>query len=123
MRFDLKGKLAPRFIGPFEILEKVGDMSYRLALPLYLSGIHNVFHVSLLRQYVADESHVLHPTEVQLDPDLSYVEKPLRILNRKDKVLRNKRIYLVMIQWHRRGTEEATWELEIRMRFEHPELF
>ncbi|XP_073123199.1 uncharacterized protein [Henckelia pumila] len=123
MRFGLKGKLVPRFIGLFEILEKVGDMAYRLALPPYLSSIHNVFHVSLLRQYVADESDILHPTEVQLEPDLSYVEKPLRILDRKDKVLRNMRIPLVMVQWQRRGTEEATWELETRMHSEYPELF
>ncbi|XP_073122017.1 uncharacterized protein [Henckelia pumila] len=75
------------------------------------------------RQYMADESNILHPTEVQLDQDFSYVERPLRILDRKDKVLRNKLIPLVMVQWQRRGTEEATWELESRMRVEHPELF
>ncbi|XP_073137213.1 uncharacterized protein [Henckelia pumila] len=85
--------------------------------------IHDVFHVSLLRQYVADESHILHLTEVQLDQDLSYVKRPLRILDRKDKVLRNKSIPLVMVQWQRRGTEKASWELESRMRAEHPELF
>ncbi|XP_073153728.1 uncharacterized protein [Henckelia pumila] len=123
MRFGLKEKLATRFIGPFEILEKVGDVAYHLVLPSYLSSMHNVFHVSLLHLYVADESHILHPMEVQLEPDLSYVEKPLRILERKDKVLRNKRIPLVMVQWQRRGTEETTWELESRMCSEHPELF
>ncbi|XP_073137222.1 uncharacterized protein [Henckelia pumila] len=76
--------------------------------------IHDVFHVSLMRQYMADELHILHPTEVQLDQDLSYVERPLRILDRKDKVLQNKRIPLVMVQWQHRETEEATWELESR---------
>ncbi|XP_073153119.1 uncharacterized protein [Henckelia pumila] len=84
---------------------------------------HDVFHVSLLRQYMADDSHILHPTEVQLDQDLSYVVRQLRILDRKDKVLRNKRIPLVIVQWQHRGTEEETWELEIRMRADHPELF
>ncbi|XP_073120200.1 uncharacterized protein [Henckelia pumila] len=108
MRFGLKGKLSPRFIGPFEILEKVGDVAYRLALPPYLSSNHDVFHVSLLRQYVADDSHILHRTEVQLEQDLSYVKRPLRILDKKDKVLRNKRVPLVIVQWQRRGTEEAT---------------
>ncbi|XP_073138686.1 uncharacterized protein [Henckelia pumila] len=98
MRFGLKGKLSPRFVGQFEILEKVGDVSYCLALPPYLSNINYVFHVSLLRQYVADESHILHPTKVQLEHDLSYVERPLKILDRKDKVLRNKCIPLVMVQ-------------------------
>ncbi|XP_073153357.1 uncharacterized protein [Henckelia pumila] len=66
-------------------------------------------------KYVADESHILHPTEVQLDQDLSYVERPLRIFDRKDKVLRNKSIPLMKVQWQRRGTEKATWELERRM--------
>ncbi|XP_073137189.1 uncharacterized protein [Henckelia pumila] len=74
-------------------------------------------------KYVADESHILHPTEVPLDKDLSYVERPLRILDRKDKVLRNKSIPLVMVQWQRRGTKEATWELESRMRAGLLELF
>ncbi|XP_073153117.1 uncharacterized protein [Henckelia pumila] len=123
MRFGLKGKLLPRFIGPFKRLEKVGDVAYHLALPPYLSSIHVMFHVSLMRQYVADDLHIFHPTEVQLDQDQSYVEKPLRILDRKDKVLRKKRIPLVMVQWQHRGTEEETWELESRMRVENPELF
>ncbi|XP_073137267.1 uncharacterized protein [Henckelia pumila] len=123
MRFVLKGKLSPRFIGSFEIIEKVGDVAYGLDLPPYLSSIHDVFHVSFLRQYVAVESHILHPNEVQLDRDLSYVERPLRILDKKEKVLRNKRIPLVMVQWQCRGTEEATWELESQMQVEHPELF
>ncbi|XP_073137221.1 uncharacterized protein [Henckelia pumila] len=85
--------------------------------------IHDVFHVFSLRQYVADESHILHPTEVQLDQDLSYVKRTIRILDRKDKMLQNKRIPLVMVLWQRRETEKATWELESRMRAEHPELF
>ncbi|XP_073120089.1 uncharacterized protein [Henckelia pumila] len=108
MRIGLKGKLSPMFIGSFEILEKVGDVAYRLALLPYLSGIHDVFYVSLLRQYVAEKSHILHPTEVKLEQDLSYVERPLRNIDRKDKVLRNKCIPLVMVQWQRMGSEEAT---------------
>ncbi|XP_073120507.1 uncharacterized protein [Henckelia pumila] len=99
VRLGLKGKIATRFIGPFEILEKVEDVAYHLELPQYLSGIHNMFHVSLLRQYVADKSHILHSTEVHLEPDLSYVERPLRTLDKKNKVLQNKRIPLVMVQW------------------------
>ncbi|XP_073153281.1 uncharacterized protein [Henckelia pumila] len=123
MRFGLKGTLYPRLIGPFEILKNVGDLAYRLALPPYLSGIHDVFHVSLLRWYVANESHILKPSEVQLDTDLTYVKKPLRIMVHKDKVLRNKIIPLVLVQWQGRGTEEATWELESHMRADYPELF
>ncbi|XP_073129512.1 uncharacterized protein [Henckelia pumila] len=92
--------------------------------PLHFeTGEHVFLQVSPFRKYVEDESHILHPTEVQLKPNFSYVERPDRIIDRKDKVLRNMGIPLVMIQWQRRGTEEATWELEIRMRSEQLELF
>ncbi|XP_073152870.1 uncharacterized protein [Henckelia pumila] len=97
-RFGLMGKLSPRFIGRFEILESIEDLAYRIALPQYLSSIHDVFHVSLLRRYVAYESHILQPFKVQLDTDLTYAERPLRILDHKDKVLRNKIIPLVLVQ-------------------------
>ncbi|XP_073133562.1 uncharacterized protein [Henckelia pumila] len=108
LRFGLKGMLSPRFIGPFDILESVGDLSYRLSLPPYLSNIYDVFHLSLLRWYVADESHILQPSDVQLDTDLTYVERLLRILNQEVKRLRTKAIPLVLFQWQRRGTKEAT---------------
>ncbi|XP_073121065.1 uncharacterized protein [Henckelia pumila] len=123
MRFGLKVKLSLIFIGPFKILKKVEDVAYRLALPPYIFSIHDVFQVSLLREYMADKSHILHPIEVRLNQDLFYVKRPFRILDRKDKVLLNKRIPLVMVLWQRRGTEEATWELESRMRAEDLELF
>ncbi|XP_073133283.1 uncharacterized protein [Henckelia pumila] len=106
--FGLKGKLSPRFIGSFEILESVGDLAYRVALSTYLSNIHDVFHVSLLRWYATDESHVLHPLEVRLNEDLTYVEIPIYILYRKSKELRNKTIPLVLVQWQRRDTKEDT---------------
>lgn len=75
------------------------DLAYRLALSPYLLSIHDVFHVYLLRWYAADESQILHPSEVQLDKNLSYVERPSQILDRKDKFLRNKIIPLVLVQW------------------------
>ncbi|KZV33019.1 hypothetical protein F511_03285 [Dorcoceras hygrometricum] len=77
----------------------------------------------MLRKYEPDPSHVLRPEEVELDSSLSYVEYPIQILNRKDKQLRNKTIPLVMVQWSRHGREEATWELEAKMRQEWPHLF
>ncbi|XP_073061811.1 uncharacterized protein [Primulina eburnea] len=123
VRFGKKGKLSPRFIGPYEILERVGDLAYRLALPLALSGVHDVFHVSMLRKYHPDPSHVLPPDEVELDQNLSYIERPIQILDRKDKQLRNKLIPLVKVQWNRHGVEEATRELEDKMRQKYPELF
>ena len=73
-RFGKKGKLSPRFVGPFEILERIGPVAYRLALPPALSAVHNVFHVSALRRYVFDESHVLSYEDLELEPDLSFEE-------------------------------------------------
>ncbi|KAM6570095.1 hypothetical protein CsatB_018080 [Cannabis sativa] len=122
-RFGKKGKLSPRFIGPFEILEKVGQVAYRLALPPALSAVHNVFHVSMLRKYVSDPMHVLNYETLELQPDLSYDEQPVQILDKKEKVLRTKTISLVKVLWRNSKVEEATWELEFDMRAQHPELF
>ncbi|XP_073152943.1 uncharacterized protein [Henckelia pumila] len=99
VRFGKKGKLSPRFIGPYEILDKVGDLAYRLALPPALSGIHDVFHVSMLRKYEPDASHILRPDEAELDKTLSYFERPIQILDYKERNLRNKSIPLVKIDF------------------------
>ncbi|XP_030505112.1 uncharacterized protein LOC115720090 [Cannabis sativa] len=96
-RFGKKGKLSPRFIRPFEILERVGQMAYRLALPPSLSVVHNVFHVSMLKKYVSDPMHVLSYEALELQLDLSYDERPVQILDRKEKVLRSKTIALVKV--------------------------
>ena len=122
-RFVKKGKLSPRFVGPFEILERVGQVAYRLALPPALAGVHNVFHVSMLRKYISDESHILSYDDLVLDSDLSYEERPVQVLDRKDKVLRNKTIPLVKVLWRNNKVEEATWELEADMRDRFPDLF
>ena len=119
----MKGKLSPRFIGPFEILERIGQVAYRLALPPALSAVHDVFHVSALRRYVSDETHVLSYEDLVLDETLSYEEQPVKILDRKDKILRNKTIPLVKVLWRNSKVEEATWELESVMQSQHPELF
>ncbi|XP_073120398.1 uncharacterized protein [Henckelia pumila] len=79
--FGKRGNLSPRFIGPYEILEKIGELAYRLTLSPYLSEIHDVFHVSMLRKYQPDSSHILHPDEAELDETLSYFEKPIQILD------------------------------------------
>ena len=122
-RFGVKGKLSPRFIGPFEVLDRIGEVAYRLAMPPSLSAVHNVFHVSMLRKYVSDPSHVLSYENLELDEDLSYEEKPVQILDRKEKVLRTKTIALVKVLWRNSKSEEATWELESDMRDRFPELF
>ncbi|XP_062086246.1 uncharacterized protein LOC133792361, partial [Humulus lupulus] len=120
-KFGVKGKLSPRFVGPFEILERIGQVAYRLALPPSLSGVHDVFHVSMLRKYVSDTTHVLKYEDLELQKDLSYEERPVQILDRKDKVLRNKIIPFVKVLWRNSKVEEATWELETAMRDQYPE--
>ena len=99
MRFGKKGKLSPRFIGPYEVIEKVGPVVYRLALPPDLEKIHNVFHESMLRRYRSDPSHVVSTETIELRPDLTYEEEPVEILAREVKELRNKKILLVKVLW------------------------
>ncbi|KAL5565244.1 hypothetical protein UlMin_028408 [Ulmus minor] len=123
MRFGKKGKLSPRYIGPFEILERIGKVAYKLALPPELAAVHNVFHVSMLRKYVSDPSHVLASEPIEVREDLTYQEQPVQILDRKDKALRNKVIPLVKVLWRNHKVEEATWEREDEMRAKYPHLF
>ncbi|KAL5562060.1 hypothetical protein UlMin_031807 [Ulmus minor] len=123
LRFGKKGKLSPRFIGPYEILERVGKVAYRLALPPDLSKVHNVFHVSMLKKYISDPTHILQSEPIQVNEDLTYEEKPVQILDRKEKELRKRKIPLVKVLWRNHATEEATWEREDEMRSKHPELF
>ena len=101
IQFGVRGKLSLKYIGPFEILERIEEMTYRLVLLPSLKGVHNVFHVSQLRRYVRDESHVLDHSELELQPDLSYTEQPMIILNRSVKTLNNKAIRLALVSWNR----------------------
>ena len=123
VRFGKMGKLSPRYIGPYQIIERVGEVAYRLELPSELSKVHNVFHVSMLRHYVSDPSHVIPPQPLEINPDLTYEEEPVMILDWKDKVLRNKTIRMVKVLWRNHSVEEATWETEDRMRDMYPRLF
>ncbi|OMO80899.1 reverse transcriptase [Corchorus capsularis] len=123
MRFGVRGKLSPRFIGPFEILEKVGEVAYRLALPPSLSGVHNVFHVSMLRKFTPDPNHVIELAPLPLRADLTYDEQPIKIVDRKEQVLRRRTIPYVKVQWHNHSEREATWELESKIKEKYPELF
>ncbi|GAV58056.1 Chromo domain-containing protein [Cephalotus follicularis] len=122
-KFRRKGKLAPRYIGPFEILERVGEVAYQLALPPALSNVHDVFHVSMLRRYVPDPSHVLDHDIVLMRDDLSREELPGRILDRKMQILRNRTISMVKVQWLFHRPDEATWEREEDIRERYPHLF
>ena len=115
VRFRKNGKLSPRFIGPHEVIEKVGPVAYRLALPPDLEKIHDVFHVSMLRRYRSDPSHVVSSETIELRPDLTYKEEPVEILAREVKALRNKKILLVKVLWRNHKTGVATWESEETM--------
>jgi len=123
MRFGKKGKLSPRYIGPFEILERVGNVAYRLELPEELKGVHPVFHVSMLRKYLPDPTHVIQPQEIQLERNLIYKDVPVAILDRQIKKLRTKEIPLVKVVWWNHSHEEATWEVEEEMQARYPYLF
>ncbi|KAL6125182.1 hypothetical protein ACLB2K_073241 [Fragaria x ananassa] len=123
VRFGKRGKLSPRYIGPYEIIEWVGTFAYRLELPLELSRIHNAFHVSMLRKYIADPSHVLQEQLISLKKDLTYEEEPVQIFDQNEQVLRNKTIPLVKVLWRSHQIDEATWESEEQMRQQYPYLF
>ncbi|KAD7477212.1 hypothetical protein E3N88_00348 [Mikania micrantha] len=123
IRFRKRGKLSPRFVGPFKILARVGEVAYRLELPDELSGIHNTFHVSYLRKCLADETAYVPLEDVEIVDKLNYVEKPVEILDRKVKRLRNKSINQVLIKWKNRKGSDVTWESEEEMKKFYPFLF
>ncbi|KAA0043136.1 putative Retrotransposon protein [Cucumis melo var. makuwa] len=123
LRFERGGKLSPRFVRPFEILERIGPVAYRLALPPSLSVVHDVFHVSMLRKYVPDQSHVVDYEPLEIDENLSYTEQPVEVLAREVKMLRNREIPLVKVLWRNHRVEEATWEREDYMKARYPKLF
>ena len=115
-------KLSPRYCGPFEVLERIGPVAYRLAFPASTRA-HNVFHVSLLKKYVHDPNHVINWDVIHVEPEGEFQIKPMGILTRKVTMLRNQAIGQVKVQWEHYGLEEATWELEASMRLSNPFLF
>ncbi|KAK6140959.1 hypothetical protein DH2020_025298 [Rehmannia glutinosa] len=123
MRFGKKEKLSHRYVGPFHITERIGDVAYRLDLPVSISQIHDVFHISMLRKYVANPCHILMNVPIELKADLSYKEIPMEILLREVKRLRNKEIPLVTVLWRNQSIKEAIWETEDEMRTKYPNLF
>ena len=121
VRFGKRGKLTPRFIGPFEILERVGTVAYQLSLPPNMSGVHEVFHVSMLRRYTPDPTHVVDWGEINTDG--TFEEGPVYIMDSRDQVLRRKTMRLVRVLWLHRGVEESTLERRDIMRATYPFLF
>ena len=123
VRFGKRGKLSPRFIGSFEILERVGTVAYRLALLPSMTGVHEVFHVSMLRKYNPDPAHVVDWGQIEVDTDETFEEGPVCILDSRDQVLRCKTVRLVRVLWRLYGVEESTWEREDTMQATYPFLF
>ena len=123
VRFGKREKLSPRFIGPFEILERVGVVAYRLDLPSSMSGVHEVFHVSMLQKYTPNPAHVVDWGEIELDNDGTFEEGPVCILDSRDQVLRRNTVRLVRVQCRHYEVEESTWEREDMMWATYPFLF
>ena len=123
VKFSKRGKLSSRFIGPLEILERVGTVAYRFALPPSMSGVHEVFHVSMLQRYTLDPAHVVDWGEIDVDTDGTFDEGLVCILDSRDQVLRRKTVRLVRVLWQHRGVEDSTWEREDTIRTTYPFLF
>ncbi|KAJ9556808.1 hypothetical protein OSB04_011422 [Centaurea solstitialis] len=123
VRFGNRGKPSPRYIGPFEVVARVGAIAYRIKIPKELKGIHGTFHVSNLRKCLADESVVVKLGEVELNDKLDYNEEPVQVLDMKTKGLRNKIVPLVLVKWRFHKGSEMTWEPEAEMKKNYPRLF
>ncbi|GKF84701.1 hypothetical protein Tco_0249599, partial [Tanacetum coccineum] len=116
VRFGKKGKLAPRFVGPFEIIEKLGPVAYWLDLPKELNGVHDTFHVSNLKKCFADPTLKVPLDEIHVDSKLNFVEEPVEILEREFKKLKCSRIAIVNVRWNSKRGPKFTWEREDQMK-------
>nr|ABA94439.1 retrotransposon protein, putative, Ty3-gypsy subclass [Oryza sativa Japonica Group] len=122
-RFQTKGKLVPRFVGPYKILERRGEVAYQLELPSNMIGIHDVFHVSQLKKCLRVPEEQADSEHIDIQEDLTYVEKPVRILDTSERRTRNKVTRFCRVQWSHHSEEEATWEREDELKAAHPHLF
>ncbi|GJV70623.1 putative reverse transcriptase domain-containing protein [Tanacetum coccineum] len=123
VRFGKRGKLNPRYIGPFKVLAKVGTIAYRLELPQQLSKVHSTFHVSNLKKCLSDEPLAVPLDEIHIDDKLCFVEEPEEIMDRKVKRLKRSRIPIIKVRWNSRIGPEFTWEREDQFRKKYPQLF
>jgi hypothetical protein len=122
-RFNMKGKLAPRYVRPFKILKRCGEVAYELELPKSLSGVYNVFHVSQLKKCLWVPEEQIPLEELAVKEDLTYEEYPAKILETAEKVTRSRTIRMCIVQWNRYSEDEATWEREEDLRKSYPQLF
>jgi hypothetical protein len=111
-RFGVKGKLAPRYTSSFPILERCGPLAYRLQLPESLSAVHNVLHVSQLKKCLRIPGRTIYVVDVTLEPDLTYSEHPIRVLDQKDRITRKRTLKFYKVQWNQHAEDEATWETQ-----------
>ena len=123
MRFGRKGKLSPRYIGPYQIVRRIGAVAYELDLPSDLESVHPVFHVSMLRKCIGDPSRIFPVDDLQVTEQLSYDEQPVSILDRQVRRLRTKEVPSVKVLWRNNNREEMTWEAEDEMKKRFPHLF
>ena len=122
-RLKVKGKLSPRYIGPFQILERKGEVAYQLELPERLSDVHDVFHVSQLKKCLRVLEEQLPLEELNVQDDLTYSEHPVKILETSQRITRSKIIKMCKVQWSHHSEDEATWEREDELMVEFPQLF
>ncbi|WMV34138.1 hypothetical protein MTR67_027523 [Solanum verrucosum] len=123
MRLGKKGKLSPRYIGPYRIAKRIGNVSYELELPQELAVVHPVFHISMLKKCISDPSLILPTESIRIKDNLSYEEIPVQILDRQIRKLRTKEVASVKVLWRNQLVEEATWEAEEKMKKRYPYLF
>jgi hypothetical protein len=119
-RFGVKGKLAPRYIEPFEILEICGSIAYRLQLPFQLAAVHNL---SQLRKCVKVPTEIIDPQTIEIEANLTYTEHPIRVLDTKERSTRRETIRMFKIQWNHHTEEESTWETESYLQHNFPNFF
>jgi hypothetical protein len=122
-RFGVKGKLAPRYVGSYQILAMRGEVAYQLSLPEGLSTVHDVFHVSQLKKCLRVPEEQLPVEGLEVQEDLTYIEKPAQILETADRVTWRKTIRMCKVRWSHHSEEEATWEREDDLMAKYPELF
>ncbi|GJZ84202.1 putative reverse transcriptase domain-containing protein [Tanacetum coccineum] len=123
VRFGKRGKLNPRYIGPFNVLGKVGEAAYKLELPEELSRVHNTFHVSNLKKCYAEEPLAVPLDGLHFDDKLQFVEEPVEIMDREVKRLKRSRIPLIKVRWNSKRGPEFTWEREDQFKKKYPHLF
>jgi hypothetical protein len=122
-RFGVKGKLAHRYVGPYQILARRGEVAYQLRLPEGLSAVHDVFHVSQLKKCLRVPEEQLPVEGLEVQEDLTYIEKPAQILETTDRVTRRKTIRKCKVRWSHHSEDEAIWEREDDLMAKYPELF